>query len=309
MKKILITSYTNPDVDGVSCAYAYAEFLQKQGQDVVAGIFGDPHPEAQFVLDKFNINKIQNGELLIIDHPNIVFVDASDLDALPKFIDSKQVVEIIDHRKVHETEKFVNANSQIELVGSCATLIAEKFYQKNTPISRESAVLLYSAIASNTINFKNNVTTKRDIKIAAWLKLQIELPADYIHEMFAHKSNFIKPIKETVLSDFKLLTINNEKLGIGQLEIINAIEYTKNNLKEIENVLTEIKQEKSLDYILLSFIDLDLAKNTFVVIDEKTKKLLELSLKIKFHGSTAQSDHIIMRKELHPIIKEILEIK
>lgn len=307
MNKILITSYTNPDVDGVSCAYAYAEFLQKQGQDAVAGIFGIPHPEAQFVLDKFNIKKIQDGELLIADYPSVIFVDASNLDALPKSINPTQVVEIVDHRKIHETEKFVNAYNQIELVGSCATIIAEKFYQQNTPISKESAVLLYSAIISNTINFKNNVTTNRDKKMADWLKTHLDLPENYTHEMFAHKSNFIKPIKETILGDFKSLTINNEKMGIGQLEIINVEEYIKNNLDEIKNALNEIKQEKLLDYIFLSFIDLDLAKNTFVVINEKTKKLLELSLNIKFDGFIAYSDHIIMRKELHPINKEVLE--
>lgn len=307
MKKILVTSYINPDMDGVSCAYAYTEFLQKQGQDAVAGIFGIPHPEAQFVLDKFNIKKIQDGELLIADCLSVIFVDASDLDALPKTIKPAQVVEIIDHRKVHETEKFINTHSQIELVGSCATLIAEKFYQQNIPISKESAILLYSAIISNTINFKNNVTTERDKKMADWLKIHLELPENYIHEMFAHKSNFTQPIKETILSDFKSFTINDEKIGIGQLEIINVEEYIKNNLEKIKNALIETKQEKLLDYIFLSFIDLDLAKNTFVVIDEKTKKLLGLSLNIKFDGFIAYSDHIIMRKELHPIIKEVLE--
>lgn len=54
-KKILVTSLQNPDLDGTACALAYAEFLNKKGYDAIAGIFGVPHREAQFVLDKFNI--------------------------------------------------------------------------------------------------------------------------------------------------------------------------------------------------------------------------------------------------------------
>lgn len=307
MKKILITSYTNPDVDGVSCAFAYAELLQKEGYDAVAGIFGSPHPEAQFVLNKFNIDDIANAELLLSDYQEVIFVDSSDLDTLPSPIRPEQVIEIIDHRKLHEAEKFVNAHAQIELVGSCATLIAEKFYRQNIPASKEAVVLLYSAIISNTINFKNNVTTDRDKKMAEWLKSQLELPENYIHDMFVYKSNFTKPLKETIMSDLKILTINNKKISIGQLEIVDAEKFVTNNLGEIIKVLSEIKKEKVLDYTLLSCIDLYLAKNFFVTTDDNCKELLENSLNIKFENGIAHTDYIIMRKELTPIIKEALE--
>ena len=307
MNKVLITSYTNPDVDGVSCAFAYAELLQKQGQDAIAGIFGTPHPEAQFVLDKFNIGKIVNAELLLEKYSNIIFVDASDLNALPTQIRPEQIVEIIDHRKLNETEKFFNAKTQIELVGSCATLIAEKFYQQKVAISKESAVLLYSAIVSNTINFKSNITTDRDKTMAEWLKIQIVLPENYIEAMFQHKSNFTKPIKEAVLGDMKILTTDKYKVCIGQLEIVAVENFINNNLDEIKKALVEIKQEKSADYIYLSCIDLDLAKNFFVTVDENSEKLLENSINISFQDSVAHTDNIIMRKVLSPMIKEYLE--
>ncbi|EKD43578.1 MAG: hypothetical protein ACD_72C00217G0007 [uncultured bacterium] len=307
MYKTLITSYNNPDVDGVSCAFAYAELLQKQGLDAVAGIFGTLHPEAQFVLDKFNIGKIADAELLLVDYPNVILVDASDPNDLTKSIEPNQVIEIIDHRKLHYADKFINANTQIEQVGSCATLIAEKFFNENIPISKESAVLLYSAIISNTINFKNSVTTNRDKIMADWLKQQLDLPENYIHEMFAHKSIFIKSIKETILSDLKFQTFNNHRISIGQMEIVNAEKCIKDNLEEIQKALFEIKEEESLDYIILSLIDLNLAKNLFVVIDDKTKDLLEKTLHIEFDNQIAQTDYIIMRKELNPKIKEELE--
>ncbi|HRN71056.1 MAG TPA: DHH family phosphoesterase, partial [Candidatus Woesebacteria bacterium] len=200
--KTLITAYENPDLDGTACAYAYAEFLNKNGGDVVAGIYGKIHREAQFVFDKFDIKPLADADKLNNEIDSIIIVDASDIRGLSDKINPAKVIEIIDHRKVNEADKFPNAKVQIELVGSAGTLIAEKFYESRTSISKESAVLLYSAIVSNTINFKANVTTERDHKMAEWLLSQFELPDNFVHEMFKFKSTFTQPLAEIIEGDF-----------------------------------------------------------------------------------------------------------
>jgi len=303
--QILITSYKNPDLDGTACAFAYAELLNKQNRDAIAVILGNPHREAQFVLDKYSID-INKIESLNEVYKDTILVDASDFEALPNSIKPKQISEIIDHRKLNDSENFPNAKVQIELVGACATLIAEKFLQNNIPISKHSAVLLYSAIVSNTINFQGNVTTARDKDMASWLSKQIELPSDFIHEIFVYKSNFTQPLKQVLIEDFKAFQIHNKKVGIAQLEIINANDYANNNLSEIKNILSEIKQQKSLDYIFLNCIDLEGNGNTFVSQSEIDTKLLEKVLKVKFDNSIANSDRIMMRKEIVPLMKEVM---
>jgi len=234
-------------------------------------------------------------------------VDASDLGALPNGVKPEQVIEIIDHRKITEIEKFVNAKIQIELVGACATLIAEKFRQNDIAISETSARLLYPAIASNTINFQGKLTTDRDRNAAEWLTKQAEFPANFIHDIFAAKSNITKPLKDVLLGDFKAEAFNGIKIGIAQLEIINTNVYIKNNLQEIIKILGEIKEQKSLDYIFLNGLDLEDAGNTFVAPEESDRKLLELTLNIKFHNCLARYDRLIMRKEISPLIKKAIE--
>lgn len=306
MVEILVTSYKNADLDGVACAMAYAEFLNKQGMAAKAGIAGNPHKEAQFVLDKFNIvspvgiNGRVSGEL------SVVFVDASDVESLPNGIIPGQVVEVIDHRQFNDTDNFLNAKIQLELVGACATLVAEKFYDVNTEISKDSAALLYCAIVSNTLNFKGSVTTDRDIKMAQWLKQQIFIPENFEYEMFAHKSNFDQPLKEILLSDFKTFDLNGKKVSIAQLEILDKNDYIKNNLAEIKRILEELKNEQQLDYLFLNFIDLEKGINTFVAKDEETRNLVEKTVGVKFVDCLASSDKMLLRKQIYPLIKNIL---
>ena len=125
--------------------------------------------EVQFVLQTYNISPLPDANEHITADTDVVLVDASDLQGMSSTINPSQVIEIIDHRKVHQADQFPNAHVQIELVGSAATLVAERFVAQNIPISPESAILLYSAIISNTINFQASVTTQRDCDMSAWL--------------------------------------------------------------------------------------------------------------------------------------------
>ncbi|MBI5221336.1 MAG: DHH family phosphoesterase [Candidatus Magasanikbacteria bacterium] len=306
MAKIIVTSYKNADLDGVACAIAYAEFLNKHGSEAKPLIAGQPHKEARFVLEKFGISTELGMDEKVSANLSVIFLDASDTESLPNGIQAEQVIEIIDHRQFNETNNFSKAKIQLELVGACATLIAEKFYSINTEISKDSAALLYCAIVSNTLNFKGSVTTERDIKMAQWLKNQIQIPENFEYEMFMHKSNLDQPLKEILLSDFKTFDLNGKKVSIAQLEILDKNDYIKNNLVEIKLTLEELKNEQQLDYLFLNFIDLEKGINSFVVIDKHTEELLSQVLIVQFKNSVAHSDKMILRKEIYPLIKNIL---
>lgn len=190
--RIIVTGYSNPDLDGIASTIAYGELLKKQGKNARVALFGTPHREAQFVFKTFDIDKPAQAENILSQEDKLILVDASDLRGISNLIDPKQVIEIIDHRKINQADKFPNAKIQIELVGSCATLIAEKFFKEKVIITSSSAALLYSAIISNTVNFQANITTDRDKKMSYRLVRQFNLPKGYTHKMFVAKSVFNK---------------------------------------------------------------------------------------------------------------------
>jgi manganese-dependent inorganic pyrophosphatase len=285
---------------GTACAYAYAEFLNKQGTEALAVVFGVPHREAQFVMKEFKIEGFAKGEEHLAE--KVVLVDASDLRGLSDKLAPNQVIEIIDHRKIHEAEKFPNAKSQIELVGSAATLIAEKFKAASIEPSEEAAALLFSAIVSNTINFQAKVTTDRDQEMAEWLQSFVEIPDDYVHRMFADKSAFTKNLKETMEDDYAMFDFGKQ-VGIAQLEIVDVDNFIDKNKEEIQEALKTLKKEKEMKLCFLTTIDLEKGFNIFVTIDDETEQILSQVLQISFDERKAKREGIIMRKEIIPLLK------
>jgi len=292
----IVTSYQNPDLDGVAASYAYAEFLNKTNK--IAGYFidGKKQLEVDVVLNYFNI-ELDNKNVNF--NNDIILVDTSSPNDISKDIILDNVIEVIDHREITEVEKFVNAKVQVELVGAAATLIVEKFYNSNIKISEESAILLYYAIASNTINFKASITTKRDIEMAKWLQKQYpdKLNEDIIKLIFKEKSKLEKPLKKALEADLKLM----QSLAIAQLEIVDVKGFIDNNITEIKEALLTIKKDYNLKYVFLNCIDTFAGYSTYMIADIETEKMLSKVLNIKFDNGIFKTDNIVMRKELVPL--------
>lgn len=141
MKPALVTCYVRTRLDGVSGSFVYVEFLQKTGKSAVAGIFGKPHEEAKYILNRFDIPYPQEFPDAH-EFDEVILVDSSDLKGLGnKVSPPKGQFEIIDHRKINGTNAFPNARIWIELVGAAATG-GQKFIESNVAISKESAILL-----------------------------------------------------------------------------------------------------------------------------------------------------------------------
>ncbi|MEI6144354.1 MAG: DHH family phosphoesterase [Candidatus Berkelbacteria bacterium] len=304
--KTLVTDALDPDLDGTACIVAYSEFLRAQGQKVETLIFGTPQEESAFVLQKLGI-EIPTGDNLELNFDQIILVDTSGARWLSKKIDPVKVIEVIDHREVADTDDFPNAKIQLEMVGSCATLITEKFMTANIIPSEKSAIILYAAIVSNTINFKNKVTTDRDKTAAKWLVDLYGISDEIIHEMFAFKSNVTQTIQQIFQSQVGCHVFAGKKVSTFQLEIIGVKEFIEKNLSEIKKQLSLIATQEGYIYTLFTCVDLEEGSNTFVVADDRSAEIVGAALEVKFENGVAHYPQIIMRKEILPKLKAYLE--
>lgn len=303
MRKV-VTTYINPDMDGISLMYAYTELLNKKGEQANYYFEGTIKKEVEIVLNKFNIklnniNKIENDD-------KIVLVDTNYLTELSKYVKKENIVEIIDH---HNRDSWLDDNTdikiQIELIGAAATLVAERFKNENIGISRESAILLYYGIISNTMNLKIKLTSKKDIEMADWLKQQIPEITDKITtEIFVEKSEIGNSLREEMEVEFKdqFMSIS---WSMGQLEVANVEDFLSKYENDIRKILNTVSEENDVDYISVNCMDIINGYSIVVARDEKTAKVISDAVGFEFKDLKAKTNELVSRKEIVKVIRGI----
>ena len=303
MRKI-VTTYINPDMDGISLMYAYTELLRKKREKADYYFEGTMKKEAEIVLNKFNIKL--NTATRIENEDKIVLVDTNYLTEIPKAIEKENIVEIIDH---HNKDSWLNDRNdikiQIELIGAAATLVAERFKNENIKISRESAILLYYGIISNTMNLKIKLTSQKDIEMANWLKQQTpEITDEITTQIFVEKSQIGDSLREEMEVEFKdqFMSIS---WSMGQLEVANVDEFLNKYEQDIRNVLKTVSEEKNVEYISVNCMDIINGYSVIVAGNEKTAEIISNAIGLSFKDLKAKTNELISRKEIVKVMRNI----
>lgn len=303
MRKV-VTTYINPDMDGISLMYAYTEFLRKKGEDAAYYFEGTMKKEAEIVLEMFNI-KLENIDEINEDD-EIVLVDTNFISEISNKIKKDKIVEIIDHHKKDDwVDENKNLKVQIEPIGAAATLVAERYKNENIDISKESAILLYYGIISNTMNLKIKLTNKKDIDMANWLREKApEITEEKTIEIFTKKSQIIDTLREEMEVEFKdqFMTIS---WSMGQLEIANVEEFLEKYENNIRKVLENVSEEKDVEYMSVNCMDILNGYSVIVAKDEKTAKLISDTINVEFTNLKSKINELISRKEIVKIVREI----
>lgn len=301
----VVSTYINPDMDGTALMYSYTEYLRKKGFEATYYYEGNLKREAELVLNKFNIEF--KPEKAIRENDKFILVDTNGLRYTPKCINENNVIEIIDHHRKEGWDNNNNIKMQIEFVGAASTLVAEKFYYENIEITRESAILLYYGIISNTMNLKIKMTTSRDIKMANWLKSLVkEISDERTKEIFIQKSQIGNKLREEMEIEFKDEFVSI-KWSMGQLEVANVNEFLQKHEKEIIDIMHRVSDENDVEFMSVNCMDILNGYTIILSMNDKTKKIIEDAVSIKFVGNKARLDYLISRKEIVKVIREVFK--
>ncbi len=308
MNLVLVTAYKNPDLDGYASAYAYAQYLNSNGVKAQAAITGNPDAETEFLLKKYKIKSLGNAKKLIDKADAIILVDASDTSGIDETIKPSKVVQIIDHRAHNDVESFKKAVIEIETIGATSTLVTEKFIETNTDLPTDCAILLYGGIISNTINFKNKLTANRDKRTATWLTTKFNVPADFTEKMFKAKSTFKDKTAYQIVEDkLAVFKFHRTRIAIGQIEILEAEKFVNKNLDDIIKALRRLASKYEVHHIFVKVIDVMQGRNIFIAEELETQKLLVKNFQLEFEDNTAHTHHVLVRKEIVPVLKSYFE--
>ena len=219
---VYIFGHKNPDSDSVCAAIALADLKTKIGVEAVPAMQGDLNPESKFILDKFGVSA---PELLTSGAgKQVILVDHSDLAQSLDDLKEAEILGVVDHHKLGDVTTSNPLECWIWPVGCTCTVLKAMYGFFGVEIPKNIAGIMLCAILSDTVIFKSATCTDQDKEAAealAKIAGESDLPALGM-EMFKVKSAVEgTPARELVLRDYKDFDMNGNKVGIGQLEVVD----------------------------------------------------------------------------------------
>ncbi|MEG0025644.1 MAG: putative manganese-dependent inorganic diphosphatase [Bacilli bacterium] len=238
----------------------------------------------------------------------VILVDHNELDQSVDGINEADIIEIIDHHKIGNIGTMLPIYFRNMPVGSTSTIIYNLFKENNIEIPKNIAGLMLAGIISDTLLFASPTTTTIDKIIANNLAKIAQINCEtFAKQMFLEGSSLKGKTKEEILySDFKNFTINNQKIGIGQINTFNINEINKHQkdyLKLIENIA------KNNDYLIIALFAIDIInKGSYIYFNNNSKDILENSFNVTNLTQGYYLKNCISRKkQIIPVIMNTLE--
>ncbi|KAB1159037.1 hypothetical protein F6X68_09935 [Micromonospora sp. AMSO12t] len=287
-----VTSYPDPDTDGVASALGYCALVPGT-VPVLSGTF---NPETIFVLRELGMACPLGGSLA--NAVEVVLVDTHDVRQLPDGFPFDRVVEIIDHHPSGDVDAFPQASIQNEAVGAAATLVAERCLRAPWVLSPEVAAALACGIASNTLDFRASSVHERDQVAYAALGCiaspHFNLTAIVAGMMVARGALLAGPTAIVIDRDRKRFATSAGDVLISQVEAPHAA-----TLLERPDLLDELRAAAArhgVDVALLNLVDLYLGVSVLVSTSPAVWLALAPIPLTKVSGQVAWAKEVLLRK-------------
>lgn len=251
----------------------------------------------------FDIDKKKKKKVILVDH-NQKAQSAIGLD-------EAEIIEVIDHHNLGgDLSTAMPISFRNMAVGSTCTIIYNMYLENGISIPRDIAGLLLSGILSDTLILRSPTTTNLDRKIVDSLSKALNINyEDYGFEMFKAGSSLVdRSIEDIIFEDFKTYTINDNRIGIGQVYTTNFEEIATSMDKYIE-VINKVSNNNN--YLITAVFVTDIIRNgSYLIFNSKAREYLSDSFDIENIEQGHYFDGFVSRKkQMLPPILEVLDRK
>ena len=251
-----VFGHTIPDSDSIVGAYSLSYLRNQLGEDCIPTRQGEINPETAFILKRFGFEK----PMLKTSYAgeNVYLIDFMESSQSPKDINEATILGIVDHHKLGDLKTSTPLEMWVRPVGCSNTIMKQMFDYHNIEIPKDLAGMMLCAILSDTVIFKSPTCTKEDTKAVKELAeiAGIADPKDLGMEMFIVKSDVLNDTKEALVKrDFKEFNMGGEKVGIGQLEVVDLTVFDDMK-EELFEAMKEVKEENTRHTLLLLLTDI-----------------------------------------------------
>jgi len=293
---IYACGHQTPDLDSISSAISLSYLKQQLGEMVIPARLGEPNPETKYVLDRFEL-ELPELKKSFAGH-SLYITDYSDRAQAPEDLDETLILGIVDHHKLGDITTSAPLECWIRPVGCTNTIVYEMYKHYNVEIPENIAALMMCAILSDTVIFKSPTCTDTDITAVRELAViaKIEDFGAVGMEMFKVKSAVDgTPIRELVLRDYKNFDMHGNKVGIGQLEVIDGSVFDKIK-DELQSDLDSLRSEEGLHTACLLLTDI-MKEGSEVLVSSNDTAIFEKAFETTLADNKVWMDGCLSRKK------------
>lgn len=212
------------------------------------------------VLDRKDclIGYVSRYHIMNAQNKNIIMVDHNEFSQSVNGIEKANLLEVIDHHRIHNFSTLSPIAFRNEIIGSTASIVTSMFFERHVEIPENLAGLLLGAIISDGLNFQSPTTTKKDMELAQRLaKISKEDVDALAYKMFSITMNLPKNISKEELiqrieADMKTFDMKGSKVLISQVFILD-LSSVRSIKDKVQQILEEMTTKYNGDLVMVAF--------------------------------------------------------
>ena len=237
----------------------------------------------------------------------VILVDHNEAKQSAEGLDEAEIIEIVDHHNLSSLSTASPINFRNMAVGSSNTIIYSLYKERNMEIPKEIAGMMLSGILSDTLILKSPTTTELDRKAVK------ELSSIALVDYEEYGLNLIKAgtsldgmsCEDVLYNDFKLYTVDDKTLGIGQFFTTN-FEDIRKDMEAYLDTLDKVAEANN--YSLVALYITDIIKNgSYVLFNRKAKDIMDMAYDKDIKEGEYLQDCVSRKKNVVPVIMSSFE--
>lgn len=305
MENILVFGHKNPDTDSICSALVKAILdKKKNGYNNTAARLGELNKETQFVLNYLGIeppmllDSVKEGQ-------EVILVDHNEFCQSVSGIENAKIIGVIDHHRIADFQTADPLYYTARPYGCTCTILYGMFKEANVTIEKTEAILMLSAIISDTLLLKSPTTTPKDIEAVKELAniAQINYETYGLEMLKAGTDLSDYSPAELLKLDAKSFEMKGNQVKIAQVNTIDIEEVFKKQAdfeKEMQNTIAH----ENLDLFVFAVTDI-MNSNSEVLVLGKRSDIVEKAYRVALENNRAFLPGVVSRKkQMLPIMTE-----
>ena len=299
--KILIFGHKNPDTDTICSSMVKQILNEKDGKTNTQAVrLGNVNKETQYVLDYL---KIEAPELIegVKKGQEVILIDHNEFSQSADGIEKAKIIGVIDHHRIANFQTTEPLYYTARPYGCTSTILFKDFKQKGIEIEKTEAILMASAIISDTLLLKSPTTTSHDKEALEELAKIANIDLDtYGIEMLKAGTDLDDFSEEELINlDAKKFEENGVKCVIAQVNTVSI----EDVLKRKEKLEEAINNEKdNLNLFVFAITDILNSNSQIIALGNRTD-IIEKSYKLEDNMAFLKGV-VSRKKQILPMVEK-----